>query len=376
MHTEKTTFPNPLRVIHVISGDLWAGAEVMVANLLMGMPNRKNIDIMTVVLNEGRLVETLRKAGLNIIVFDELKLSFFQLLKKLNAVIKNFQPQIIHSHRYKENLLSYLATRRLPNKLSLISTLHGMPEEYDRGFSFKRMIIQRSNSILLSKFFDQTIAVSHDIKSILVSKNSFSRQNINVIHNGIYLPEYEKKKNKKKFVIGTCGRLTPVKNFKFFIEIAAKISNINKKILFIIAGDGPEKNALQELCLKYNLDNTLSMPGHVDNMAAFYNNIDLFVNTSLHEGIPMSILEAMGHGVPVVATNVGGLPEIINTGVDGILIPHHNSDLFAYECIELISNKVKWESMSRSARRKIKNNFSVDSMINNYCKIYSKFPNY
>jgi len=263
-----------------------------------------------------------------------------------------------------------LATRILVDKPSLISTMHGMPEEYGRRYSFKSKAIQRLNFILLSKFFDQTLTVSENIKSSLIFKYGFSHKSVSVVHNGIRLPKNLNKSSQKHFVIGTCGRLQPVKNFKLFIEIAAKISRINTNVHFILAGDGPEKIELKRLCSIFKIDKIVSLPGHVDNMENFYKNIDLFVNTSWHEGIPMSILEAMGYGIPVIAPNVGGISEIIDDGVDGILISHHDTDKFVSACIDLVSNHVKREVMSQAAKEKIKNDFSIDKMADGYCNIY------
>jgi len=96
-----------------------------------------------------------------------------------------------------------------------------------------------------------------------------------------------------------------------------------------LAGEGPERSNLQALIQKYNLNETFVLKGHLDDMFPFYRSLDLYLNTSVHEGIPMSILEAMPHGLPVVAPNVGGISEVVDNGEDGYLIKNRDPKAFA-----------------------------------------------
>jgi len=104
------------------------------------------------------------------------------------------------------------------------------------------------------------------------------------------------------------------------IEIAKAVNEKTKHIEFHLAGEGPERSKLQALIQRYSLNETFVLHGHVEDMLTFYRSLDLYLNTSVHEGIPMSILEAMAHGLPVVAPDVGGISEIISNGEDGYLV--------------------------------------------------------
>ena len=97
-----------IKVAHIISGDLWAGAEVMTFNLLAGLNKIKDLEIYAILLNEGRLSEELKRAGIRICVLDEKNLSFITIGHRLNCLLKKIKPDILHSHRYKENLLAFL----------------------------------------------------------------------------------------------------------------------------------------------------------------------------------------------------------------------------------------------------------------------------
>ena len=107
-------------------------------------------------------------------------------------------------------------------------------------------------------------------------------------------------------------------------------------------------------------------------MEDFYLNIDAFINTSFHEGIPMSILEAMSYGKPVVAPNVGGIHEIFQNGRSGFLVDGRNPFKYAKRCIELASDRLLYEKMANSSRKRVINNFSMETMVASYVKIYRR----
>src|SRR6266852_5312011 len=119
-----------LRICHLISGDLWAGAEVMALHLLGGLNRLPGIDLFVILLNKGRLSDQLESAGIPTCVFDESKHSFLEIAVSAARAARKWAPHILHSHRYKENILSYLVSLSLRDRASLVSTQHGMPEIY------------------------------------------------------------------------------------------------------------------------------------------------------------------------------------------------------------------------------------------------------
>lgn len=362
------------RVVHILSGDLWAGAEVMAVNLLKGLNASGYCHLVVVLLNEGRVAQTLRSDGLKVFVIPESNTSFAHILLSFRKIIKDFCPDIIHSHRYKENVISYLASGRWITgnaRPLLVSTQHGMPEGYGRKPSIKSRIISSINYFLLSRGFDQCVAVSEDLRANMIQHLGLRREKIPTIRNGIAIPESSATIGRKEFVVGSCGRFFSVKNFTLFVEIAAMLRSRLSEVRFVLAGDGPQREALSQLCRSHGLDGIFSMPGHVDDMASLYNGMDLFINTSLHEGIPMSVLEALGHGVPVLAPRVGGFPEIIDHGKDGFLIEGHDPGLFAGTCVEILTDRKLLFSMSSAARDKVKTKFSSARMADDYFHLYN-----
>ena len=154
------------------------------------------------------------------------------------------------------------------------------------------------------------------------------------------------------------------------IEIAKAVKEETKHIKFHLAGEGPERSKLQAIIQQYNLNETFVLKGHVENMPPFYRSLDLYLNTSVHEGIPMSILEAMAHGLPVVAPDVGGIGEVVDNGEDGCLIDIRDTKAFAEKCFLLYENRQLRRRMARAAREKVVKSFSIENMAAQYHELY------
>ena len=165
-----------------------------------------------------------------------------------------------------------------------------MPEVYGGNYTLKQRLITKGNFFGLSLFFNRTVAVSEDIQKAFIKQFRFRESKISMIHNGIEVPDFiPKRENKETFVIGSAGRLCPVKDYPFMIEIAKAVKEETKHIEFHLAGEGPERAKLQALIQQYGLNETFALKGHIEDMLPFYRSLDLYLNTSVHEGTPMSL---------------------------------------------------------------------------------------
>lgn len=363
-----------LRVCHIISGDLWAGAEVMAYNLLSNLHTQKDIQIYAILLNSGVLSEELKKTGIEVIVIEEKYNSFPSIVWKISSILKKNNFNIIHAHRYKENLIAF-CLKILYRNIKTLSTVHGMPEIIGSKKSLKHFFINSLNFQLLKRFFDRTIPVSFETAQILSQDYHFPQPKIYTVHNGIKFSVHisSNQSNENLFTIGTAGRLFPIKNYSFLIDIAAKLRDTN--IIFKIAGDGPDRKMLAEKCNSLNLQDKVILVGNVENMFEFYSSLDAYINTSLHEGIPMTILEAMNHALPVIAPKVGGIPEIINHEENGFLCPSGDVVTFAKYCKMLSQNKELYQIMSVNARKRVEQSFSIQACAEKYLNVYSELVN-
>ena len=321
-------------------------------------------------LNEGRLAEEIRRLGIRVDLIDENTTPFFKMLLALRKIVAERCLHVIHSHNYKENILAYLVSK-LIGGLKLVGTQHGMLPMPGGKTSIRSNWIARSNLFVLSRCFHRIVAVSETIQRTFVEECGFDEGKIRVIHNGIEIPSNRpKKKHEETFVIGSSGRLFPVKDYPFMAEIATAIIKKENHILFQLAGDGPERAKLQALIKEYGLNDVFMLKGHLEDISAFYRELDLYLNTSIYEGIPMSILEAMAYGLPVVAPKVGGLREIVDEGVQGYLLEERDPQEFAEKCIFLYKKKALRQKMSQAAREKVLREFSLEKMVKNYFNIY------
>jgi len=364
-----------LTVLHISSGDLWAGAEVMVFNLLTELKKNNDIHIVALTLNEGTLSNRLREVGVETYVLPETSLTFPRIVLSAFKLMKNKNIKIIHAHRYKENILALILSKLLRVQC-LVSTVHGMPETFSinsvekNGFNWATKI----NYFVLKKFFKHVVAVSKEIKGLLITKLNFKQKNVQVIYNGIpeipILVKTNESVDRLSFQIGTVGRLVPIKNLDLLIEIAAAVKNKIKNVKISILGDGPLREKLIQKINDLKIADIVELVPPRENPVSYYQSLDLYMNTSLHEGIPLSILEAMMCKLPVIAPKVGGIPEIIENDHNGVLIENHKSNEYAKACINLYLDKNKRLNMGNQARYRILSNFLVSQMSKSYADLY------
>lgn len=359
-----------IKICHIISGDLWAGAEMMGWNLLRELKKFSELEIFVVLLNNGRLAQELRACSLDVRVFNETTLCFPRLLHAVCALTREKSPHVIHSHRYKENILAFFNRGARNGGARLVATQHGLPERAQSNSGLTSRLADRLNRYILSRRFDRVVGVSEDIRAKLIRDFGLAAKNIMVIHNGIDLPETIPVRHKNPVsVVGSAGRFFPVKDYPLMVEIAGAVVP-KAPLRFELAGEGPEKSRIDEHIAACAVGGVFHFRGHVVDMGGFYKGLDIYLNTSVHEGIPMTILEAMACGLPVVAPKVGGISEIITDDVEGFLIPTRDPRDFAEKCLLLHHDPAMRERMGRAARARVEKDFSASAMAQQYCCLY------
>lgn len=301
------------------------------------------VPVSVIVLNHGTLENKLQNAGINVIVLDENKINGFKILLNLTRVIRNTRPDVIHTHRHKENILGSIAALVAGNTPSM-RTIHGVRKK-PSSLQISQRIINFLNRVTGCYLQKRIIAVSEDLASILADE--FPRSKIRVIENGIDLDDLSRHAGKQKtrqhediFRVGIVGRLVPVKRVDIFIAAAAYLAkqNLDRDIRFLIFGDGPLREELESLNRKSGTNNIVSFLGHKDDIQRHIQNLDALLMTSNHEGLPMVLLEAMALRVPIIAHNIGGIPSLLDHGTCGILIGSQDPADYARAVIRLKGN--------------------------------------
>ena len=364
-----------MRVCHLISGDLWAGAEVQTYALLCSL--RETVDISAIVLNEGKLAERLRSAGIDTHVIPETDNGFFELKRMIADKLRDIRPDILHTHRYKENILGALLKHLAGH---LVQTVHGLHEGFSGLRKCKMSVYMSLNKFYTRRRFSAIIAVSEEIKKHLAGL--YGEQRVVAIHNAISINDQQPTESplevKKKLgirpdqiVIGAVGRLVPVKAFDIFLKAARSISEKFPDAVFVIAGDGPLMSSLTALSRELGIDNKVVLTGFRNDILNLMNSFDIFIISSHHEGIPISALEAMAMKKAIVSTSVGGMPEILEDSHSGLLVEPNNADAIADGCVRILNDQQLRADIEIGARSRVENKFSIAIQRENIVNLYT-----
>lgn len=369
---------HPIRVLHIASGDLWAGAEVQLFTLAKALKNNTNTIVDIVLFNHGTLEQKLLSCDINVIVLDESKLNGLAILRRLIQITHQIQPDVIHTHRLKENILGCIAAR-LNGNIPSLRTSHGAPETSPSWRRPHKRIIHWLD-FLCGRYLQRAIiAVSEDLAEKL--KKHYPSKKIHVIENGIDLQEMKSRSNDNRstgstgtFNVGFAGRLVPVKRIDIFINTARHLLDNypELKIKCHIFGDGPLRDELEQLNRKLKTDDIVSFKGHSNNISEEIQKMDALLVTSDHEGLPMVLLETMALGTPIISHAVGGIPHLLDQGECGILITENEPASYAAAIETLINNPAKITEITRKAKRRVEERYSSISNAHAYNSRYNR----
>jgi glycosyltransferase involved in cell wall biosynthesis len=321
-----------LRVLHVISGDLWAGAEVQACTLISELACMPDTEVAAVVMNEGRLADKLGAVGILVEVMNERKLGPLQIWLRLRRLIKGWRPDVIHTHREKENILGMLANRACRN-VPLVRTMHGGNEDTGAaGWSgIRHAMVMELDRWCGRASQQRVIAVSRDLGIRLA--RDFSADRIVLIENGVAAEAVRAARGVAEFRtaepnsthIGIVGRLVPVKRVDMFLETAAYLrrKRPERPWRFHVFGDGPLRSDLEALSERLRIADVTTFHGHRPDIATCIGGLDALVICSDHEGMPMTALEAAALEVPTIAHAVGGLVDVVP---EAFLVARHESE--------------------------------------------------
>jgi L-malate glycosyltransferase len=370
-----------IAVCHVSSGDRWAGAEVQCNALFSALQRDPRLRVSAIFLNDGRPAEEARRCGIEVCTFDESRQNFFQILSGARRFLEHKEIQVLHSHRYKENLLAALLARRRHIPVHVVSK-HGAPEPFTGWRGFKQGVLQAVDRWVMRNQTDCVISVSDELRTQLV--RYLPEDKVVTIHNGIdedrvfsRLSTAEAKQYLglpgECMVIGTAGRLDPVKRLDIFLDAVKQIDSIRPDMRFVIAGEGTEERELRSLAHRLGLQDRLLFLGHRDDVYDVLRALDIFVLCSDHEGLPMALLEALYLGVPVVARPVGGVAEVIRNGTNGLCVMSAAPSDLAGVCLDLLSDPSRRSRLAEAGVATVAKEFTSVGAANKTLLLYRSF---
>lgn len=367
-----------LRVCHLASGDLWAGAEVQLATLLSGLVRCDDIEPGVILFNDGVLADRIRKLDIPLWVIEESRHNSLSLLRQTRRLLENERFSVLHTHRYKENILG-AAAARMAGVSACVCTIHGLAEPFSGIKQLKARLYRGMNHWVYRHWMNRIIAVSHDIERRLAGR--FGSEKLVTIHNGIDLTRLDRIQPlsadrerlgiaEDSVVIGTAGRMMPVKAYDVLLRAARKVVDQAPNVRVVLVGDGPELPALKKLAGELDLDRNVVFHEFTPRVAELMTLFDVFVLSSLTEGVSISLLEAMALGKPVVVTDVGGNPEVAVDGETGFLVPSGKPEALADACLRLVREPELRQAMGRAGRKRVEVQFSNERTVDAVDRLY------
>ena len=364
--------PTSLRICHVASGDLWGGAEVQLALLLRVLNTFADLRVSAILFNKGKLLSELQRNGIPVSVYDEQRVMGFSLLRSLRRHFDEWRPDIVHTHRYKENLLGGLAAKSACGAV-VVQTIHGLDERLRGWPRLKMAIYSQMNKAVTRAIADGIVCVSQDIAE--QTTRMFPKITSAKIPNGIDLrtvrPTVARDAKRKElgigdetFLIGTACRLMPVKGIEYLLQAVQFLSQRvgSERLKLFIAGDGPLRSELQALACRLGIERCTMFLGGRDDVYDLMSACDVYALPSLHEGVPMALLEAMRLGCAVVASNVGGIAEVVQDRISGWLVPPQDVPALADALRELLDSPELRFQYGQKARERVERDFHAMKM--------------
>ena len=365
-----------MNILHLASGDLWAGAEVQLFHLSTRLSRQEGIKLLVVLFNHGQLEDELKQRNISVAVLDETRLSGFAILRELNKLVKVFQPDIIHTHRHKENIIGGLIA--VLNRKKSVRTVHGA-NEHPRGLlNFRRFILTLLDGFSARVMQQKIIAVSNELKGEV--SNIYPPSRITVIENCVdinYVEDMSKELSdghvaKDSFNVAFIGRFVQVKRVDLFYAIAkSAITRFStEEINFHMLGEGPLKNDIDEMITRDKLGAGIHLHGFVQNVPPMLKQMDLLMITSDHEGLPMTLLEAMTLRVPVLSRAIPSIHRVLCNGECGYIVASDKVEHFVDAIEVIMTDTVDVNARVSAARAKIETEYNIDVNIEHYLQLY------
>ncbi|ACV64789.1 glycosyl transferase group 1 [Desulfofarcimen acetoxidans DSM 771] len=359
---------NQLRVLHIIGGGEFGGAERHILNLCASLDSRK-VAITVVCLFEEPFARMAKEIGVNVLVMPMRHKLDIGTLSRLTEVIKKNRPDLVHTHGVRANLLGRLAAK-MAGVNRIVTTVHSLlVRDYP---DFWSRLANSWTERLTRGLTDHFIAVSQGLKNALIA-DGIPENKITVIYNGLDLDRFRPCLPPGTYrhwlgyeegvpLVAIVARLHSVKGHSFFLQAAAEVLKVIPRVRFLVVGTGPDEAVLKEMTAKLGLQEVVNFTGFITEIPDLMADMDVLVIPSLWEGFGLTAIEAMTVGLPVVATEVGGLPEVVRPGETGILVPSSDVPSLAKGIIWVLQHPKEASQMAENGRQIVSQQFSSKGM--------------
>ena len=298
--------------------------------------------------------------GIDHVTVSQRSLLAQGVLDSIRHVVTDRRVDIVDSHDYKAALFAARLVRLEP--IVPVATMHGWS-----GHSLRERLVYYPAERLIARTFPLVFAVSAELRATMVRWGS-RPDRVHVLRNGINTDVFHRTAGTSvqvrrslgiggsDVVLGAVGRMGPEKRFDLLLEAMARLVPQRPSLRLVLVGEGPLKDRLRDQARRLGIGTRCQFLGHRKDMIDLYQALDLFVQTSDHEGSPTVIVEAMAMEVPLVATRVGGTPELVDHGMHGLLIPRRDVPALAAAIAETLDNAAATSKRVRAARVRVETN--------------------
>ena len=364
------------KIVHLVDVLEKGGAQKIVFDVVSSLSSEFDFEVWA--FFGGAYENELKKRGIEVKILglrpEKIGLRYpVNIWRTIRWLKKNFRktgPQILQTHLLGSDIWGRFAA---PN-IKIIQTIHSAEKFRGKIFSrfgLKMLFFDR----ISAKKTDLIIAVSQAAKKSLI-KEGIDPKKIRVVYPGVELQKFvfsEKEREKwrrlwrakSKVVIGSVGRLDKVKRYDLLLYAFSRLT----KAILVLVGDGPERESLKKLASQLNIKDKVIFMGQRPDVEKLLSGFDIFVLPSKWEGFPLVIIEAAANGRPILASNVGGIPEFIRNGKNGWLFNGSSPELLAKKLNSLVESRSLREKLGRQAALSAQE-FSLARMIEKYRQIY------
>ncbi len=326
---------------------------------------------------EFQITSAAKELGIHYVELIDRRMLDWSCISKVKSLLHKEEISLLHSHDDKTLLYSVILKYLMPG-LRIMHTCHSHSEYAKESFArpidyWKFQLRKKIQLWLMRRNFYPIITISQDTRKRLI-KGGLKQKDVAVLYNGIDTNQWNRTNCKPilrkelnirddEFLVGTVARITYDKDFPTFYRVARDVVKLMPNVRFVVVGDGygNELEEAKKKVVSLGLENIIFFTGHRTDLKDIYSSFDLFLMTSLTEGLPNTVLEAMVLEVPVVATAVGGVPELVITGQNGLLCPVGDVEALTNAVCRLLQNPQLRSGMARKSRKRIEEKF-------NFCK--------
>ncbi len=354
------------RVILVIHGLGMGGAEMVVRNLACALYDMQiPVEVVSLCGAHTPIANFIREHGIEVVALEKHKGPDVEAMLKLKREMERFKPTVIHTHL---PVMEYVfPASRFARCCHIVHSVHNMADKETSSALLKRVNQYAFQHGVIP------VALNEEVRESICKVYRLAPTNVPIVHNGIELAPFriagEARRLSKRLRLICVARMEGVKNHTLLLDVLSVLSNMVGGLVHLtLLGDGPLRSVLEAKADQLGISELVSFEGRKIDTALFYGAADLFVLLSKFEGLPMSIIEAMASGLPVVATDVGGVSSIVRPGINGELVGF-NAKAIAKTIYLLASNHTRYLELSKGARLTAEE-FSAEKMAEGYLELY------